>query len=80
MSGKKKNVWITPLQDGGWGVQREGGEKKTRITTTKAEAVEIGKTIAKNQGVELVVQRKDGTIQSKDSFGPDPLPPQDKEH
>ncbi len=76
---KKRNIWVTPHEEG-WAVKREGAKKSTRVTQTKAEATKIAKVIAKNNEVELIVQRKDGVIQSKDSFGNDSDPPKDTEH
>ncbi len=72
-----KNQHVTPHPDGGWQVKGEGNEKATVVTTTKAEAVEKGREIAKNQGSELVIHGKDGKIQDKDSYGNDPCPPKD---
>jgi len=76
---KKRNMWVTPHEDG-WAVKREGGQKPSRVTPHKDDAVDIGRDIAKRDGTELIVQRRDGTIQSKDSFGKDPCPPKDTEH
>lgn len=76
---EKSNVWVT-TQDEGWAVKTEGSERAYRVTDTKEEAVEIGRELAKNSGVDLIVQRTDGTIQSRDSYGDDPAPPEDTEH
>jgi len=76
---KKPNVWISPRGDG-WAVQREGSQRASVVTPTKAEAEKIGRGVAKEAGVELIVHKKDGTIGSKDSFGHDPNPPKDSEH
>ena len=79
MADRKKNVWITPHKNG-WAVKREGSKRSSKITKTKQEAIDAGRAIAKNQRVEVITQRKDGTIQSKDSYGNDPNPPKDTEH
>jgi len=76
---KKRNIWVTPHDDG-WAIRREGSERATRVAPTKQEAEKVGREIARNDAVEVIVQRRDGTIQSKDSYGPDPVPPKDKEH
>ena len=70
-----KNQHITPNKSGGWKVKGEGNSRATVITDTKAEAIKIGREIAKNQNSELVIHGKDGKIQSKDSHGNDPYPP-----
>lgn len=75
------NQHIVPNPNGsGWAVKGAGNSKATKITSTKAEAIKIGKTIAKNQHAELIEHDKHGKIISKDSFGNDPVPPRDKEH
>lgn len=58
-----------------WAVKGAGNSKATKITSTKQEAINAARTIAKNQGSELIIHGKDGKIQSKDSHGRDPYPP-----
>lgn len=79
MDKKKKNIWVTP-HNKGWAVKREGAKRSSRVTATKAEAIRVGRQLGKKSGVEVIVQRKDGVIQSKDSYGNDPCPPKDTEH
>jgi hypothetical protein len=79
MTKKKPAIWISPRQDGKWEVQREG-KRPSRVTNTQADAIDIGRDQAQNSGAELIVQRPDGRIRSKDSYGPDPNPPKDTEH
>jgi len=76
---KKKNIWITPHKDG-WAVKREGSKRSTEVTKTKQEAEKIRRNLGKIDCVEVITQRKDGVIQSKDSYGNDPNPPKDTEH
>jgi len=76
---KKSNIWITPHKDG-WAVKREKQERRIAITDTKNEADKIGREIAQKDKVNIITQRKDGVIQSHDSFGNDPNPPKDQEH
>ncbi|MGE6429946.1 DUF2188 domain-containing protein [Serratia sp. NPDC078593] len=42
---------------------------------TQQEAIDAGRTIAQNQGSELVIHRPNGQIRDKDSHGKDPYPP-----
>jgi len=77
--GKKPNVWVSPREDG-WAVQHEGSQRAGTVVPTKDEAVRAGRETAQREKVELIVQRRDGTIESKDSYGPDPNPPKDTEH
>lgn len=75
----KKAVHIVPSGNA-WKVKSAGSEKPSKVTSTQAEAIQVGRRIAMNRGSELVVHRTDGTIRSKDSFGNDPFPPRDREH
>jgi hypothetical protein len=75
----KQNVWVVRHPEG-WAVKREGASRASFVTNTKQEAEQIGRAIAQNQHVELITQNRHGQIQSKDSFGPDSIPPRDTEH
>lgn len=75
-----KNQWVSPRDDKKWGVHGEGSKRDTKIFDKKVDAVKYAKGIAKNQQSELIVQKRDGVIQSKDSYGKDPCPPKDTEH
>jgi uncharacterized protein YdaT len=70
-----RNQHVVPNSGGGWAVKGEKAERATAILPTKQEAVDRGREIARNQGVELVVHGKNGQIQNKDSHGKDPFPP-----
>lgn len=74
-----KNQWVSPYGDQ-WGVHGEGNQKYTKIFNNKSDAINHAKDIAQNQESELIIQKKDGQIQSKDSYGNDPCPPHDAEH
>lgn len=74
-----KNQWVSPRGDK-WGVHGEGNTRDTQQFATQHEAIDRAKAIANNQKSEVVVQRPDGRIRSKDSYGNDPCPPRDTEH
>ncbi|MDN0033083.1 DUF2188 domain-containing protein [Oscillibacter valericigenes] len=74
-----KNQWVSP-RGNGWGVHGEGNTKDTNHFDTQKEAIDRAIEIARNKGGEVIVQRQDGRIRSKDSYGNDPCPPHDKEH
>ncbi len=74
-----KNQWVSPRDDG-WAVHGEGNEKDTKLFSTQKEAAEYARQIAVNQKSEVIIQRPDGRIRSKDSYGNDPCPPRDTEH
>lgn len=72
---KGTNQHVTPHKSGGWQVIGARGERATRVTSTKQEAIDIGRRISRNQHSELVIHGRDGRIQEKDSHGHDPFPP-----
>jgi uncharacterized protein YdaT len=76
----KKDQHVLPTKDNKWGVKGEGNQRLTKKTDTQQEAIIAAREIAKNQGGEVVIHRKDGTIRDKDSYGNDPFPPEDKKH
>lgn len=75
----KKNQWVSPRGER-WGVHGEGNSRDTKQFDTQREAINYARDIAIKQGSEVIVQRPDGRIRSKDSYGNDPCPPKDKEH
>lgn len=72
----KKTHHVVPNPNGGWDVKKGGSEKASNHFDKKSDAVEKGREISQNQGSEFYVHGKDGKIQSKDSHGNDPNPPQ----
>lgn len=77
---KKNNnnqIWTSPSNDY-WRVHKPGAEKDIAHANTKAEAMAIANRIAKNQGLDSLVQRLNGTISSEGSTYPrsrDKCPP-----
>lgn len=76
---KKPNIWITPHKNG-WAVKREGAKRSSVVKVTKQEAEKVGHELGKKEGVEVITQRSDGRIQSRESYGNDPYPPKDQKH
>ena len=66
-----KNVHVTKRENG-WAVKTSGSEKAVKITSTQKEAIEVGKSIAKNQQSELIIHGTDGKFREKNSYGNDP--------
>jgi hypothetical protein len=54
---------VMPHQDGGWQVKRNGSERATHRTDTKAEAEAVAREISRNQDADLRVYRRDGSIE-----------------
>ena len=74
-----KNQWVSPRGEK-WGVRGEGNSRDTKLFDTQKQAEEFAQTIAKNQRSEVITQRPDGRIRSKDSYGNDPRSVKDTEH
>ena len=71
---KKPRQHIVP-HPSGWALEVDNAKKVTKAFGTKREAIELGKSVAKNQKTELVIHKKDGTIQESNSYGNDTFPP-----
>jgi hypothetical protein len=61
----------TVYKDGEWVNEVEGGDEVSR-QTTKDEAVERGRELARQRQTEHVIHNQDGTIAERDSYGNDP--------
>ena len=70
-----KNQHVTPHPNGGWQVKGAGNSRATVRTETQRQAIDIARTIAKNQKAECFIHRTNGTIRGRDSYGNDPYPP-----
>jgi Uncharacterized protein conserved in bacteria (DUF2188) len=69
---------VFPVLDGRWSVRRGGAARASKTFDVKVDAVSFGKHLSSNDDSELVIHRKDGTIDIKNSRGNDPFPPKDK--
>jgi uncharacterized protein YdaT len=72
MSGKNQHV--VPHEDG-WAVRGAGNDRATSVHGTQAQAIDRARSIAQNQGSELLIHGRDGRIRERDSHGSDPFPP-----
>lgn len=75
----QKQQHIVPV-DGEWGIKKAGSSKLTELFNTQEEAIDIGRDIARNQGAEFFIHRRDGKIRARESYGNDPFPPRDTEN
>lgn len=79
MSKKTPAVHVISNPRGGWSVKKEGNTKASVVLKTKEGAVNRAREISKKDASELIIHKKDGTIQQRDSHGNDPLPPKDRD-
>lgn len=69
-----KQIWVSP-HNGHWRVHAAGSKVTLGTFGTKAHASSFGTAIAKSQDAEIFIQKRDGTIGERNSFGHDPFPP-----
>ncbi len=74
-----KQYHVVTASGGGWLIRAAGAATPLGHFATKAEAVRKAREICKMEKAELVIHRKDGTIQRSDSHGNDPFPPRDRD-
>lgn len=75
---EKKSVHVVPSSKSGWIVKNGGASKASKNFNDKSTAVEWARDRSRSKGSELVIHRRDGMIQEKNSYGNDPRPPRDK--
>jgi hypothetical protein len=60
-----------------WGVKRRGAERADSLWDTKPPAIDRGAALARaNEPSQLIIRRRDGTIEDERTCGDDPYPPQ----
>ena len=65
-----RTVYKVVAHTEGWAVIKEGNERATSVHETKVAAVDAGKELAhKHEPSELVIYRKNGTVQDTKVFG-----------
>jgi hypothetical protein len=62
------------FHDGKWAVKGENTDNITSLHDSKKEAIEVAKELAMANDAQLVVLRKDGTIDNLGLKGIDPMP------
>jgi len=75
----RKTHHVVPSPKGGWSVKKGGASKASKTFNNKTAAINYARKVSKNQKSELIIHKKDGTIQRTASHGNDPIPPRDKD-
>jgi hypothetical protein len=65
----RKSQHVVPTRDGSWSVRKSGAERASKSFTTKESAVGYAREVSKNQGSELYIHKRDGTIQESRKYG-----------
>jgi uncharacterized protein YdaT len=76
---KKRDIHVVPHEDG-WATKKEKAERAGGVYDTKAQALEQAREQARRERVEVVIHKKDGSIQDSDSYGNDPVRSKDRVH
>jgi hypothetical protein len=69
---------VVPAPQGGWSVKKNGADRASRHFDKKEDAVKWAKETVKARSASIYVHRRDGTVQSKDTYGSDPVPSSSK--
>lgn len=70
----KRDQHVVPHKDG-WAVRGAGSRRASSVHDTQEQAIDAGRSVARNQGSELYIHGRDGRIRERDSHGNDPHPP-----
>ncbi len=65
---KQKYMVTFDKEEREWIVKKTGAERASRRCKTKAEAMEVVKTLSENQDLSISVKKKDGKFQKKTSL------------
>lgn len=69
----RTRYWVSPHDDGGWKVQREGASRPSNVFENKDDAIDRARHLAhEQQRAQVLVQRGDGVIQTEWTYGDDP--------
>jgi len=72
-----RNQHVIP-QGAGWAVRGAGNTRATRVMSSRREAIEIAREIARNQLTQLVIHGADGRIREKTGLGSKSHPKMEK--
>jgi len=69
---RKEHHVVPNKEKKGWEVKVSEVEEPLSFHKTQAEAIKVGRTLAKSAKTEFVIHGRDGRIRQKDSYGNDP--------
>jgi hypothetical protein len=73
----KKPTHVVSDPNGGWSVKKGGAIRASKRFDTQKDAITYARNLGKNDGVDVVIHKRDGTIRNKETYGNDPSPPRD---
>ena len=71
---KRINLHVVSRNEG-WVVRKDGNSRALSVHTTQREAIDAARQLARSKQGELIIHGKDGRINNRRSYNPDPLPP-----
>jgi len=74
--GQRRTYHVTPTGKGDWKVKAEDKSRAAGVHQNKSEAIAQARDLAKaNPKGQVVIHKRDGTIQAEHTYGSDPYPP-----
>jgi hypothetical protein len=71
-----RKIYDVVPEDGDWRVEARGARRASGVFDTKDEAVKRAVELAKAHELgQVVIRKRDGTVQEERTFGRDPYPP-----
>lgn len=61
-------LFVTANEEGNWVVQTEGAKQPAYVFNKKEDAVKRAKEIANNKQTQLIIHRKDDTVEEKINY------------
>jgi len=71
----RKNQHVVPHDDG-WAVRTPGSSRVGSTHDTQEEAIRAAIKRAKAAESEMLIHGRDGKIRERNTYGPDPFPPE----
>ncbi|MCP5119509.1 MAG: DUF2188 domain-containing protein [bacterium] len=71
----KRSQHVAPNRRGQWSVRRTGASRASRVFKARRDAVNYARGLVRKAGSVLYIHGRDGSIQQRDSYGPDPMSP-----
>lgn len=66
----RKTYLVTPRDGGGWAVQAAGASRATNVYDDKKQAVAKARKLARERSPsQLLVYKRDGTVQTEQTYG-----------
>jgi hypothetical protein len=70
-----RNIHVVPHRDGRWAVKMQNEGEPIEIHTSKSDAEQVARNLAKKKKVDVIIHKADGSVQEAYSPGNDPAPP-----